>query len=44
MLEDGLYCLPLTDNQLSPDVAAAIVNAQEEDNEENADDEEFLFT
>ena len=44
VLEDGLYCLPLTDKPLSLDVAAALLNAQEEDNEENADDEEFLFT
>ena len=41
VLEDGLYCLSLTDKPLSPDIAAAIVNAQEEDEEE---DEEFLFT
>ena len=42
VLEDGLYCLPLiTDMPLSPDIAAAIVNAQEEDEEEN---EEFHFT
>jgi hypothetical protein len=43
VLEDGLYCLPLTDKPLSPDdIAAAIINAQEEDEEENADDEEFF--
>ena len=43
-LEEGLYCLPLTDKPLSPDIAAAIVKTQEEEREENADDEEFLFT
>ena len=42
VLEDGLYCLPLTDKPLSPSTAAAIVKAQEEDDKENADDEEFF--
>ena len=43
-LQDGLYCMPLMDNALSPGTVAAIQKSEENEVEENVDKEDFLFT
>ena len=43
-LQDGLYCMPLKDNALCPSTVAAIRKSEENEVEENADEEDFLFT
>ena len=42
-LKDGLYCMPLKDDQLSPGRATAIEKSQENEDNENANEKNSFY-